>query len=111
MATSSSVANNYNKYLKVTSVPKIKYIQNIMMACKPLHAFMKLKVVTISQEFMLMIEKYPRLLVQHQADHIHALGWESLVRNIIYMISPLDCFCGFMLLFNNTTIKLFNLGA
>ena len=78
------------------------------MACKPLRTFMKLTVVTISQEFMLMIEKYPRLLVQHQADHIHALGWESLVR---YIILLLDCFCDFMLLLNTTTIKLFNLEA
>lgn len=44
------------------------------------HIYYFQRVDTISQEFMLMVERYPRLLVQDQADHIHALGWEFLAR-------------------------------
>jgi hypothetical protein len=50
---------------------------------------------------MLMVERYPRLLVQDQADHIHALGWEFLARYIyinIYINKTFDMFFGFMLL-------------
>ena len=46
------------------------------------HIYYFQRVDTISQEFMLMVERYPRLLVQDQADHIHALGWEFLARYI-----------------------------